>query len=416
LQSGGFDVLLTTMNSYALWGGPEVGKITAVVGESAGADKAIVQGPGIRTFNDLRGTAVAYSDGSVSEYLLYYLLRVGGVSVGEVTRFGQENLNQAARRYLANEAHAVIGWTSRDLAEAARRPDSRVLMTSDQFRVTADVIVSGSRALREKREALQAFHEAWFEATKLTIEQPDRAARAMAQWSSRWTGVGSSHDLRDALAEFAQATLQDNEVVMAEEGLPILYERYQGAQAVWRSGGRQVRHPLREADLPAVFDPAFVRQAAARPALISTRPPVNPTFHLTAHPEVKGLTAEEQQRLIPMAVLGTDRVRFAAGSATLSEESRQVITEAVVPVLRDTVGTYLRVEGSAGWPAGQGLDEARINVLAFERARAVRDFVIKYGIPVERVVMGTVIPQCRECRDQAVVERDNGARLSLAAR
>ncbi len=44
LQHGGFDVLLTTMNSYALWGGPNVGKVTAVIGESAGADKAVVQG------------------------------------------------------------------------------------------------------------------------------------------------------------------------------------------------------------------------------------------------------------------------------------------------------------------------------------------------------------------------------------
>src|SRR5262249_18345114 len=50
LQSGGFDVLLTTMNSYVLWGGPETGKVTAIVGESAGADKAIVQSSSVKTF------------------------------------------------------------------------------------------------------------------------------------------------------------------------------------------------------------------------------------------------------------------------------------------------------------------------------------------------------------------------------
>ena len=48
-------------------------------------------------------------------------------------------------------------------------------------------------------------------------------------------------------------------------------------------------------------------------------------------------------------------------------------------MLRSTVGTYLRIEGSAGWPAGQGLDESQVNALAFERARAVQDYIIKFG-------------------------------------
>ena len=125
LQSGGFDVLLTTMNSYALWGGPRDGRVTAVVGESAGADKAMVQASEVQTFNDMRGKAFAYSDSSVSEYLLYYMLRVGGVPVGEVTRFGQENLNQAVRRYLAGGARGgrldrAATWTRPSSGTTAR--------------------------------------------------------------------------------------------------------------------------------------------------------------------------------------------------------------------------------------------------------------------------------------------------------
>ncbi len=412
LQSGGFDVLLTTMNSYALWGGPQTGKVTAIVGESAGADKAIVQGAGIRTFNDLRGKAVAYSDSSVSEYLLYYMLRVGGVPVGEVTRFGQENLNQAARRYLSREAHGVVGWTSGDMTEVASRPGSTVLMDSDQFRVTMDVVVSGSKSLETRREALQAFHEAWFEATRMTIEQPDRAAQAMTRWSNRWTGVGSPQDLRDSLEEFAQATVQDNQAVMAEGSLPLLYERYKEAQSVWRSGGREPRYPLRDAELSQAFDPAFVRKAATQTALTSTRPPVNPTFHLTARPEVKGLSAEQQQRLTTVAVLGVDQVRFPSGSATLPDEARKDLEEQVIPVLRSTVGTYLRIEGSAGWAGGKGLDESRVNALAFERARAVQSYVLKYGISADRVVLSTVVPRCRECAE-ADARRDDRAGISL---
>jgi ABC-type nitrate/sulfonate/bicarbonate transport system substrate-binding protein/outer membrane protein OmpA-like peptidoglycan-associated protein len=412
LQNGGFDFLLTTMGSYALYGSPSIGKVTAIVGESAGADKAIVQASAIQTFNDMAGKAFAFSDSSVSEYLLYYMLRVGGVPASQTVRFGQENLNQAVRRYLAREAHGVVGWTSGDMEAAQQREDSRVLMTSDQFRVTMDVIITGARALETKREAVQAFHDAWFEATKLTIERPDAAAAAIARWSSPWTGVGSTKDLTDSLAEFAQATLQDNGTVMSEQNIPLLHARWKESQLVWLSGGREVRQLLPDAQLPQIFEPTFVRRSAQDQSLVSTRPPVNPSFHLTARPQIRGLTPEQQGRLTTVAVLGVREVRFEPGSSTLSREAQVAIEESVIPVLRSTVGTYLRIEGSAGWPAGAGLSEGSVNALAFERARAVQDYIIKFGIPVERMVLASALPRCREC-DAETARSDDRVTFSL---
>jgi len=413
LRSGGFDILLTTMGSYALYGGPDVGKVTAIVGESAGADKAVVQASSIQTFNDMAGKAFAFSDSSVSEYLLYYMLRVGGVPASQTIRFGQENLNQAVRRYLAREAHGVIGWTSGDMEQAAKRADSRVLMTSDQFRVTMDVVITGARALETKRDAVQAFHDAWFEATKMTIERPRDAAASMAKWNASWTGVGSEKDLTDALQEFAQATLQDNGAVLSEQNLPLLYSRYKESQVVWLSGGRDVRQVLRDDQLPSVFDAAFARKSAQDQSLVSTRPPVNATFHLTARPQVRGLTPEQQSRLTTVAVLGVREVQFDPGSTALTVSSQRAIEENVVPVLRSTLGTYLRIEGSARWPAGAGRNESAVNALAFERARAVQDYIIKFGIPVERLLLSSTLPRCRECPDAATVVADDRVTFSL---
>ncbi|HET6317931.1 MAG TPA: hypothetical protein VFG86_15865, partial [Chloroflexota bacterium] len=354
-----------------------------------------------------------FSDSSVSEYLLYYMLRVGGVPASQTIRFGQENLNQAVRRYLAREAHGVIGWTSGDMEQAAKRADSRVLMTSDQFRVTMDVIITGARALETKRDAVQAFHDAWFEATKMTIERPRDAAASMAKWSASWTGVGSERDLTDALQEFAQATLQDNGTVMSDQNLPLLHSRYKESQVVWLSGGREVRQILRDDQLPSVFDATFVRKSAQDQSLVSTRPPVNATFHLTARPQVRGLTPEQQSRLTTVAVLGVREVQFDPGSATLSPAAQRAIEDSVIPVLRSTVGTYLRIEGSAGWPAGAGLNESIVNALAFERARAVQDYVIKFGIPVERLLLSSTLPRCRECTDAATIAADDRVTFTL---
>lgn len=414
LNTGGFDILLTTMNSYALWGGPNVGKITAIVGESAGADKAVVEASTVQTFNDMAGKAFAFSDSSVGEYLLYYMLRAGGVPANQVIRFGQENLNQAVRRFMNREAHGVIGWTSGDMEAAQARANAKVLMTSDQFRVTMDVIVTGAEALTTKPQAVQAFHDAWFEANKMVFERPEAAATSMARWSDKWTGVGSVKDLNDSLEEFAQATLADNGTVLSEQNLSLLYSRYKEAQQVWLSGGREVRLMLRDEQIPLMFEPGFVRRSAADRSLVSTRPPVNPTFHLTAKPQVKGLTPEQQARLTTVAVLGVRQVQFEPGSTALSAEARQAIEESVIPVLRSTVGTYLRIEGSAGWPAGSGLSEGAVNALAFDRARAVQDYIIKFGVPVERLVLSTTLPRCRECTDPSQVQEDNRVTFSLA--
>ena len=414
LASGGFDILLTTMNSYALWGGPDVGRITAIIGESAGADKAVVRADSIKTFNDFYGKAVAYSDSSVSEYLLYYMLRAGGVPAQAVIRFGHENLNQAVRRYTARQAHAVVGWTSSDLDAAIKEPGSKVLMTSDQFRVTADVIVTGATALRTKTAAVQAFHDAWFEANKLVFEHPDQAAASMKSWNGSWTGVETTQDLTDALGEFAQATLADNRVMFSDEYLPVMEARYKEAQATWAWGGRAVGQLVRDQDLPTVFDPTFVRSSSRDTSLVSTRPPINPTFHLTARPEVKGLSPDEQARLQTVAVLGVNQVEFEQGSAQLSATARQQIDAAVTPILLNTVGTYLKIQGSAGWPANANLNESMVNNLAFERARAVQDYLIKFGVPVERLVLGTTLPVCRECKDPKQVQHDNTVAFSLA--
>jgi len=287
-------------------------------------------------------------------------------------------------------------------------------MTSDQFRVTTDVIVTGVKALETRPAAVQAFHDAWFEANKEVFEHPDQAAASMATWNSSWTGVSTTQDLTDALGEFAQATLADNGVMFNETNLPVLQARYKEAEAVWAWGGRDVRQVVDDKDLPTVFDPTFVRKSAQDQSLVSTQPPVNPTFHLTANPQVKGLSADQQSRLQTVATLDVKQLQFAQGSADLSPAARQQIEASVIPVLRNTVGTYLKIQGSAGWPGSAGLDETSVNRLAFERARAVQDYIIKFGVPVERLVLGTQLPVCRECKDATQVQNDNTVLFNLA--
>jgi outer membrane protein OmpA-like peptidoglycan-associated protein len=89
-------------------------------------------------------------------------------------------------------------------------------------------------------------------------------------------------------------------------------------------------------------------------------------------------------------------VQFRPGSWELSAQARQEIERVVVPLLRERPGLYLRVEAPA--PAsGDALGAG--GSLARERARALQSYVIKFGIPAERVLPAGTGPRCAECPD-----------------
>src|SRR5690242_82181 len=79
LKSGEYDVLASTLDGFARVAGPDIGSVTAVIDESAGADK-IVGRPEIASINDLKGKQIAFSKGSVSEFFLYYALKLAGMT------------------------------------------------------------------------------------------------------------------------------------------------------------------------------------------------------------------------------------------------------------------------------------------------------------------------------------------------
>ena len=94
LKSGEYDVLASTLDGFSRVASPDVGSITALIDESAGADK-IVGRPEITSINDLKGKKIAFSKGSVSEYFLYYALKLAGMTPQDVTLLPQESTEDA---------------------------------------------------------------------------------------------------------------------------------------------------------------------------------------------------------------------------------------------------------------------------------------------------------------------------------
>jgi NitT/TauT family transport system substrate-binding protein len=405
LQSGEWDVLATTLDGFARRSDPSIGAITALIDESAGADKLVARAE-VGTINDLRGRRIAYSEGSVGEFFLYYALNLAGLGAGDVTLLPTATVGEAVEAYTSGQADAVSAWEPDVLA--AEEQGGGILIASDKLRAILDVLVTSRNALTNKTEGAQAFHDAWFEALKLTIDNPDQAEQAILEWgNSDWTGIAGPGDLNASLEKLAQANLGANQLAFRTPDL--LISRIREAQGVWRSAGQAPP----EADLAQLVDGRFVLAAAQRPELAATRPPVNSSFLLTAQVDLPQLSEQEQQAADEIVQLPLEKIDFEPDSQRLTPQAAQDLAEQVLPVLRSS-RLYLRIEGSSAWPGPEGRFTAQeIRDFALSRANSVATFLVQQGLSPNRLIVSAIDPKFPNSFVEEELAQDRIVRFTL---
>ena len=405
LKSGEWDVLATTLDGFARQSDPQIGAITAVIDESAGADKLVAK-PEITTINDLKGKRIAYSEGSVGEYFLYYALSLAGLGPQDVTLVPQADVAGAVAAYTGGQADAVSAWEP-DVLEAETQ-GAKVVIASDKLRAILDVLVSSRPAIDGRAEALQAFHDAWFEALKQMVDTPDQAEGALISWGHPdWTFLEKPGDLAASLEKLAQATLNTNQI--AFQRAQLLTSRIGEAQGVWARAGQSPP----QADLAQLVDGRFVLGSARDTALFSTQPPVNGSFLLTAKVDLPQLSSEEQQNADEVVKLPLEKIDFLPESTRLTDQAIGDLNSQVLPVLRSS-RLYLKIEGSAAWPGPEGrFSQEDIRSFAEARAFSVQQFLAQQGIDPNRLLVGTLDPKFPNSTVEAELVQDRIVRFTL---
>jgi hypothetical protein len=405
LKSGEYDVLASTLDGFARVAHPDIGAITAVIDESAGADK-IVARPEIASINDLKGKQIAFSKGSVSEFFLYYALKLAGMTPQDVTLLPQESTDDAVAAYVEGQADAISAWEPNVLDAEAK--GAKVIIASDQLRAILDVLISSNVSLKNRPEALQAFHDAWFEALKMMTDEPTAAEQGLLEWGHPdWTYIEKAGDLNASLEHMAQASLGVNQ--LAFQSPELLVSRVSLAQDVWALAGQ----PPAQSDLAQVVDSRFVLSSARHPQLASTKPPVNSSFVLTARVELPQLSNQDVDGAQPVAKLPLEQINFEPESSRLTDQSHQDIIEQVLPVLRSS-RLYLKIEGSAAWPGPLGrFTKQDIDQLAKERAQSLAQLLSGQGIDPNRLVIGVIDPKFPNSINEAELAQDRIVRFTL---
>ncbi len=405
LKSGEWDVLATTLDGLAKQSDPAIGAITAVIDESAGADKLVAK-PEITTINDLKGKKIAFSQGSVGEYFLYYALSLAGMSPQDVTLTPQAEVADAVKQYTDGQVDAVSAWEPDVLA--AQDKGAKVVIASDKLRAILDVLITSRPALTNNAAAVQAFHDAWFEALKDMIDAPDDTEKAIIDWGhTDWTFVAQPGDLKAALEHLAQATLGANQIAFQQPQL--LISRLGEAQGVWARAGQTPP----QTDLNQLVDGRFALASAHSSQLFSTQPPVNNSFLLTARVELPQLSAEEQQNAQPVVKLPIEKIDFEPESTRLTEQAVNDLTTQVLPVLKSS-RLYLKIEGSAAWPGPEGrFTKEDIQQVAQARATSVATFLTQQGIDSNRLIIGTLESKFPNSLNENELVQDRIVRFTL---
>jgi ABC-type taurine transport system substrate-binding protein len=408
LRSGEWDVMAMTLDSFARQSDPQIGAITTLINERAGAEKLVVT-PDIATVNDLQGKRVAININNTSHgFFLYYALNLAGLTTAQISLISYQTEAEAVQAYLNGAADAVIANEPEVLA--AEQNKGTVLITSDTLRTTIDVLVTSRPALTTKTEAVQAFHDAWYEALQLVIDSPDEAGGMIVAWNQAdWTSVTQPEGFATQLEKLAQATLGSNQLAFQQQG--TLINRLQDAQRVWSVVGGQ---PAAQVDFAPMIDGQFVLATSKADRFFSSQSPVNDSFLLTSRVEVPGIAAQNTQATQSFVKLKLEQIPFDADSAQLSDQAIADLNEQVLPVLKAS-NLYLQIQGGSAWPGPRGrFSEEDIDQFARQRAVAVASFLTRQGIDPNRLLLLDILEsQYPESLNESELAQDRRVRFVL---
>lgn len=397
LRDGRLDCYFDTLDNLARTGH---GKLTAIVDESAGGDGIYARD--IATIYDLRGKRIAYESDGSTEFFLRHVLFIAQIPPGDVTLMPMESIDDAVAAFISGDADAFSGYDP--YFAGLDKAGGKKLIMSDSLRIIVDGIVTSDRAIKERPEVVQAFHNAWFAALKRQAEDVDAAAADIAAFGhADWSKVRPetpSDSFRALMGTIAQADLGHNATLMREP--KPLFVAMDTAQGLWREVISVTERPL--ADLIA---PQFVLSAAAQADLRTERPMLNPSFSL-ATPDKAAAPA--------VAELPCSRFSFEANSAQLTDASKRVIDLCVLPALRQRENARMTVTGSAAWPAPvNAYSEQAIQELARKRAHTIVDYLRTHGIDMRRLTVAIALPPelNRGSDDPEVLASDRVVRMTI---
>jgi NitT/TauT family transport system substrate-binding protein len=154
-------------------------KVVLVNDNSAGND-ALLVGPRIKTFADLRGHKVALEQYSISHFVLYTALARNGLKPNDVSVVNL-SAGDAAAAFMSGGVDAAVVWNPW-ISQIEKSGRGTPLFTSAQMPgLIPDLLVAQARSLKDQRKDFIGMIRAWFDGVAFIRAQPERAVAIMSK-------------------------------------------------------------------------------------------------------------------------------------------------------------------------------------------------------------------------------------------
>lgn len=151
-----------------------------LVNDNSAGNDAVMAGPGIKSFADLKGKKIALEEFSVSHFLLTLALKKNGMTLKDVNVVNL-SAGDAAAAFLAGRVDAAVVWNPW-VNKIQSSGKGRALFTSrDVPGMIPDLLVAQEKSIKAKRKDFLGMIKAWYEAEAFIRANPDEAARIMSK-------------------------------------------------------------------------------------------------------------------------------------------------------------------------------------------------------------------------------------------
>jgi NitT/TauT family transport system substrate-binding protein len=241
LVSGALNCVVTTVDTMILWASTAPLVQVLVLDRSRGGD-GVAARPGISSFAELKGKAVAVDGPGTSPYfMLAYMLRENGMSMRDI-RPQTLAPQPAAQAFVAGQFDAAATYEPYlSQVRALGADKARILATTLQYPCIVDTLAFQPAFIQANPEAVRRVVKSWFDAIDLIAKEPDRAHQIMgarvrmegpafrdsAQYIE-WLDLAKNRDyIRAGLPEFmtkALAVQKESGVVRGDVDLSKLFD------------------------------------------------------------------------------------------------------------------------------------------------------------------------------------------------
>lgn len=153
---------------------------TILVNDNSAGNDALMVGPKIKSFADLKGKKIALEEFSISHFILTMALAKNGMSLKDVKVINL-TAGDAAAAFIAGRVDAAVVWNPW-VNKIQTSGKGKPLFTSrDLPGMVPDLLVVKEKSLKAKRKDFVGMIRAWYDTEAFLRANPDEAAKIMSK-------------------------------------------------------------------------------------------------------------------------------------------------------------------------------------------------------------------------------------------